>query len=143
VTDTIITPWFQPQGAARTNQQAGQTLDTGPQAWPDGVNVIQARMDCTPFSGGASTRFNDPSKVVDWTLSWSFDGGTTWAANGGAELGSVAGTWGKSGAPYPFQEIDFSQAAQLPTHFRAQCKPRTTLNFGVSFQSIFRVYSIA
>jgi hypothetical protein len=137
VTDTIITPWLQVE--PRSNQQGGSSLDTGPQAWPSGVNVIQARLDCTPFSGGASTRFNDPSKAIDWTLSWSYDGGTTWLSNGGAEIGSASGTWGKAGNPYPSQEIDFSTQADLPTHFRAQCTPRTTLNFGVSFQSIFRV----
>jgi hypothetical protein len=140
MTDTIVTDWT--QVAPRSNQQGGQELDSGPQAWPVGVNVIRGRLDCTPFSGGASTRFDDPSKTITWKLSWSMDGGTTWPYNGGTILGSPTGTWGKAGDPYPHDELDFSYQATLPTHFRAQCTPGQTLNFGVSFQSLNRTPSL-
>lgn len=136
LSDTVVTAWT--QVAPRSNQQANQTLDSGAQAWPNGVNVLQGRLDCTPFSGSANARFDAATKVVDWELGWSFDGGATWLSTGGAELGSPTGVWGKSQAPYPHTELDFSTQAELPTHYRARATPRTTLNFGVSFQTLSR-----
>jgi hypothetical protein len=137
LTSTVVTAWT--VVAARSNRSANVQISSGPQPWPDGVNVVQGRLDCTPFSGGAAARFDAATKLIDWTLEWSMDGGASWLTNGGQLQGSPAGTWGKAANPYPSEELDFSTQAALPTHFRATATPRQTTNFGVSFQTIFRI----
>lgn len=140
MTDAVIQQWT--QVVPRTTQQANATLDSGAQPWPPGVNLVQGRIDCTPFSGPAATRFDDPSKQIEWELMWSFDGGDTWARVASGEGGSPTGQWGKALNPYPSQELDFSYQSQLPTHFRARATPRSALNFGVSWRTLLRSQSV-
>jgi hypothetical protein len=136
LTNTVVADWT--QVAPRTNHSANVLLDSGAQPWPAGVNVVKGRLDCTPFSGGAGSRFDAATKLIDWTLQWSMDGGATWLSNGGQLQGSPTATWGKAANPYPSEELDFSTQQTLPTHFRATATPRQTTNFGVSFQTLFR-----
>lgn len=105
-----------------------------PKQWTQ-QNGILLRIDCTPFSG-LNFPFSDSSMGITLTISFSWDGGTTFPESVTSEInGSANGVWGKN-QPTPFfsRGLPFNSAlGGLPDHYRAEMDTiNGPITYGVS-----------
>jgi len=91
-----------------------------PKNWTQNNGVI-LRIDCTPFTGLAHP-FSDPSMEISLTVSFSWDGGTTFPESAQSTVnGSPSGTWGKTTSPFFQRGLPFnSTLGGLPNSYSAE-----------------------